>query len=148
MMNPDQEVFLFYMSQVGYETNSDFPLVEALLTYSNINLNYFEIVEYAKETPFEELVNSDRLSKSRWPLEHTSDILRFLTLWKFGGTYMDLDTVTIKPLKVLEPNFAGTELVDGSISTGIINLEGETGHEIADMFVNEFDKNYDGSSWV
>lgn len=78
---------------------------------------------------------------------HTSDILRYLSLWKYSGTYLDLDIVMLKPLSVLKPNYAGAESKH-FVAAGIINLEHESGHEIADLCVKDLLKNFNGNDWV
>lgn len=45
------------------------------------------------------------LQTSYWPVPHASDILRYTTLYKFGGTYLDLDVIVLKPFDI--KNFAG-----------------------------------------
>lgn len=74
-------------------------------------------------------------------------MLRYLSLWKYGGTYLDLDIVMMQSLDEQEPkNYAGAESKN-FVAVGIINLEGETGHEIADLCINDLLHNFDGSDW-
>lgn len=63
---------------------------------------------------------------------HTSDVLRYLTLWKYGGTYLDLDVVVRKPLDSIPANYAGAESVN-FVAVGIINFDQSFGHQLAHM---------------
>lgn len=44
----------------------------------------------------------DELSNSSYPIEHTSDILRILTLYEFGGLYLDLDEINLASIDKIE----------------------------------------------
>ena len=39
------------------------------------------------------------LEKSSWPSVHTSDALRLLLIYEFGGMYLDLDFVIFRELR-------------------------------------------------
>lgn len=95
-MNPEHSVFVLFTSQVGFRNVTTIPILDALLSYRNINFNYLNLTQYAKETPLDEFMMSGELSRSSYIITHTSDVLRYLSLWKFGGTYLDLDTVMLK----------------------------------------------------
>lgn len=49
-------------------------------------------------------------------------------------------------LKNQIPNYAGAESKN-FVAVGIINLEGETGHEIAEMCVDDLLENFNGNDW-
>ncbi len=44
---------------------------------------------------------------SKFPLVQLSDVVRVSLLYKYGGTYLDTDTVTLRQLPEDVPNFAG-----------------------------------------
>lgn len=147
-MNPGHEVFLFFTSPVGFRNSTPLPLIDALLSYPNVHINYLNPTQYAEDTPIAEWVKSGELhSQSNFVIIHTADLLRYLSLWKYGGTYLDMDTVSLKSLNELEPNFAGIESKK-VVAIGIINMENESGHEIADHCVKDFAENYNGAVWV
>jgi lactosylceramide 4-alpha-galactosyltransferase len=54
--------------------------------------------------------------------------------------------VVLKDLNRQIPNYAGAES-NKFVAVGIINFEGETGHEIADLCVRDLQKNFDGGDW-
>lgn len=66
----------------------------AILSYKNVKIYSMNVDRYLKNTPVEDLWTSGRLLKSdnpKWRVSHLSDVLRFTTLWRFGGIYMDMD---------------------------------------------------------
>jgi len=97
-MNPNTEVTILFASPIGVEDPllSKNEMVQALLTYTNVHLKHVDVEEYVKGTSLEELYEGGALRHSSFPVSHASDILRYLTLWKYGGTYLDLDVVVMK----------------------------------------------------
>lgn len=64
-----------------------------------------------------------------------SDYLRFLTLFKFGGTYLDLDLVVQSSFADMPPNYAGAE-TSKDIAVGAIGFDADSiGHKIAEFAV-------------
>nr|CAD7412401.1 unnamed protein product [Timema poppensis] len=87
-----------------------------LLFYNNIRIRHVNIEHYLEGTPLEEWYKEGALKKSRWPMSHSSDVLRFITLWKYGGTYLDLDVVVTNGPKgtrpnVIRPNLTGPNFI-------------------------------------
>lgn len=95
MMNPNMTVYLLYLSPSKLSESSRV-LYEILKDYSNVKIRRIMINEYVKDTPLERWYASGILKSSYWPTSHMSDILRYLTLWKYGGIYLDLDVVVKK----------------------------------------------------
>lgn len=99
-MNPDHNIFVTFASQVGFRNTSKLPIIDALLSYPNVNLNFVNITKYAEKTPLEDWIKTDKLFRSKYVISHTSDVLRFLSMYKYGGTYLDLG----KDLLILKIN--------------------------------------------
>jgi lactosylceramide 4-alpha-galactosyltransferase len=146
-MNPEHQVYVLYTSQVGFRNVTELPIIDAVLSYPNVKFYYLNLTKYAQNTPMNKWMASGKLWNSQYVNSHTSDILRYLSLWKYSGTYLDLDVVMMKPLSTMKPNFAGAES-NNFVAAGIINLEGETGHKIADMCVQDLLENFNGNDWV
>jgi lactosylceramide 4-alpha-galactosyltransferase len=103
--------------------------------YENINIKYINLLKYSRNTPLENFFQTNQIQKSIYPSSHLSDVLRYLTLWKYGGTYLDLDVIVQKPLDSIPPNYAGSES-KWDVNSAVINLEnGPFGHFVADLFV-------------
>lgn len=93
-LNPSLKIFVLFVAPILIFNESD--VINKLNTYSNINLRHINFVKYSYNTPVQDFVTSNTIFTSHWPVSHSSDLLRFLTLWKFGGTYLDLDVVLMK----------------------------------------------------
>lgn len=57
----------------------------------------------------EAMVASEPFARSKWRVEHTSDVLRYLTLYKWGGVYLDTDMLVVKSLTTLGHNWVARE---------------------------------------
>ena len=53
---------------------------------------------YLKRTPLEHFINK----VNRGQLAQRSDLIRVALLWLFGGLYLDLDVVVLRPLYCLK----------------------------------------------
>lgn len=61
--------------------------------------------------------------------------LSYFSLWKYGGTYLDLDVIVKKGLNILKPNYAGAES-EKAVAAGVLNFDDKNfGHQIADMCI-------------
>lgn len=67
--------------------------MNSLKTYRNIYFRRINIQNYCLSTPAEALLTKDRIFESSFLTETLSDILRFVTLYKFGGIYLDTDII-------------------------------------------------------
>lgn len=93
-LNPNLKIFVLFVAPSFLNYKSD--VINNLLKYKNVNLRYINFLKYSFKTPIQDFVMSNTIFTSQWPVSHSSDLLRFLTLWKFGGTYLDLDVVLMK----------------------------------------------------
>ena len=95
-MNPDYKVHLLYSCPIHDSLEDSTEYVQTIFTYPNVNLWKLETKRHFSKTPLEKWNFKAAIMSSRWPKEHASDVLRFLTLWKYGGTYLDMDFVILK----------------------------------------------------
>ncbi|KAG5334749.1 A4GAT galactosyltransferase, partial [Acromyrmex charruanus] len=144
-MNPSMTVYLLFISKSEF-SNSTREIVRHLLNYSNVRIRHIDPQKYVKETPLDAWYTSGVLKKSHWPVSHMSDILRYLTLWKYGGIYLDLDVVVTSSLENLT-NFAGAEDWD-DVAAGVMGFDmSKLGRRVADACVRDLRKNFRGDVW-
>ncbi|KZC04750.1 PREDICTED: lactosylceramide 4-alpha-galactosyltransferase-like [Dufourea novaeangliae] len=144
-MNPNMNVYLFFVSPSGI-SNQSREMFNQLQTYPNIRIRRIYPEEYVRKTPLELWYKSGVLRRSLWPRSHMSDILRYLTLWKYGGIYLDLDVVVVTSLERLA-NFAGAEDWD-AVAAGVIGFDTSTlGRRVADACIRDLKTNYRGDIW-
>ena len=72
--------------------------------YSNVEAISMDVQEFIENSEAKNLWH--KVQSSKYYISHLSDILRVLILKTFGGIYLDLDALIIKPLPPA-PNFAG-----------------------------------------
>ncbi|XP_006572148.1 lactosylceramide 4-alpha-galactosyltransferase isoform X2 [Apis mellifera] len=144
-MNPNMNVYLLFVSPSKISIDSK-EMFKQLQTYPNIHIRYIKPENYMKDTPLDLWYKSDILKRSRWPRNHMSDILRYLTLWKYGGIYLDLDVVVITSIEHLT-NFAGAE--DWKyVAAGVIGFDFTTlGRRMADACIRDIRANFRGDIW-
>jgi lactosylceramide 4-alpha-galactosyltransferase len=94
--NPDYKVYLLYSCPVHGRLADSSEYVQAILTYPNVNLLKLDTKRYFSKTPLENWDFMAAMMNSSYPVEHASDVLRFLSLWKYGGTYLDTDFVILR----------------------------------------------------
>jgi lactosylceramide 4-alpha-galactosyltransferase len=94
--NPDTTIYLLYTCSIVGGLGDSPEYVKQMLSYANVRIWKLVISDYIKGTPLETWDVMGKINSSLWPLSHASDILRFTTLWKYGGTYLDMDFVTRK----------------------------------------------------
>ena len=94
--NPDSKVYLLYTCSIIGDLGDSPEYVKQMLSYPNVRIWKLVISDYIKGTPLETWDFMGKVRSSNWPVSHASDILRFITLWKYGGTYLDMDFVIQK----------------------------------------------------
>ena len=94
--NPDSKIYLLYTCSIIGNLGDSPEYVKEMLSYPNIRIWKLVISDYIKGTPLETWDFLRKVRASKWPVIHASDILRIITLWKYGGTYLDMDFVIQK----------------------------------------------------
>lgn len=109
------------------------PIISALQAYPNIHLRNVNLAAYSAKTPAELWFQTSQLFLSKYLNSHTSDFLRYNSMYKFGGIHLDLDVVVQKDFSSLPSNFAAAESAY-FVGSSVIGFESNgTGHEIAEF---------------
>ena len=61
----------------------------------------FARVDFAKlvaNTPMAKIWSKGIITTKGYYLNNISDVLRVIVLWRYGGTYLDSDTISVKPV--------------------------------------------------
>ena len=146
-MNPHKNIFVTFVSRHENDEIKLTPLMKTVLKYPNVHFNTLDIIEFSSGTPFEEFVKSDVIKNSKFVVSHTSDVLRLLVLWRYGGTYLDTDMIVRKNLDSAPENFACDDVANG-VNGAILNFESSNnGRRLAEKFMNDLIRNFNGSDW-
>lgn len=133
--NTNRSVFVLSVSPVGLSKKIFSPIMTALQFYPNIHFRNVNLQTYMAGTPMEQFFKSKRIFESKFLVSHTSDMMRYATLYKFGGIYLDLDVVVQKNLDHLPPNFSCNEDAK-MISVGAMGFQHDNiGHQLTTLCV-------------
>lgn len=148
--HPDRDTYMLYTTR-GLTKFNDAPsdkYVQILSKYDNIHFAYINVEEYGRGTPLEQLIMNKTIESSQFKVSHTSDMLRTLTLWRYGGIYLDTDVIVLKSFDDLSENFVGVESKD-SINCAILGFSHKgVGHEYISSVLNILAKHYDPKAWA
>ncbi|CAG0915857.1 unnamed protein product [Notodromas monacha] len=111
--------------------------------YPNIMFTTIDIVQWLNGTILQPWLSKNLLENSTYKTVHMSDILRYVTMFKYGGLYLDTDVVVMKPMDELV-NAVGLE------GTGVINnavLAFEKHHLFMEACLKELSEKYDPYNW-
>ncbi|XP_064541230.1 lactosylceramide 4-alpha-galactosyltransferase-like [Drosophila montana] len=144
--NPNFQVFVLFACPT--HLNKSLPIIDALLSYKSVHFRSLNLEHYAQDTPIGDWVKKGDLFTSSYLMYHLSDLLRLITLYRFGGVYLDMDVLQLRSLEDEPLNFAGAERSD-SIGNSVISLEPNGfGHQLGELFLQDFQKNYESDAWA
>ncbi|KAL7741844.1 hypothetical protein ACLKA6_012062 [Drosophila palustris] len=146
--NPNFQVFVLFASPRNQpQDESKEPLIDAILSYPNVQLRRLNLMRYAEGTPIEDWLKDGQLFRSSYLISHMSDLLRLITLFRFGGIYLDMDVVVLRSLEHVPLNYAGAES-DTHVANGVMSLAPTGfGHLLAESCLHDFLINFDGGDW-
>ena len=110
--------------------------------FKNIKFLKININQVFRNTPLEGFDQLEAFTQSNWTLSHLSDSLRFAVIYKYGGFYSDLDTVTIKDLSNFENVFASSKEAGNILYSGNFHLHQH--HPLLENLMKNVMKNYKG----
>uniref|UniRef100_T1GEV0 Alpha 1,4-glycosyltransferase domain-containing protein n=1 Tax=Megaselia scalaris TaxID=36166 RepID=T1GEV0_MEGSC len=147
MTNPSFDIFVLFASPTFYPEVIESPEILSLMNYTNIFFRNNNLWNYTKNTPAENWFQSEVIFKSHYVTAHISDLLRLLTLWHWGGIYMDLDVIVKESFEEVPLNFAGAES-DDTVANGVMSFDSDGfGHYIVDTILKEFVRDFRGDAW-
>ncbi|XP_034099363.2 lactosylceramide 4-alpha-galactosyltransferase-like [Drosophila albomicans] len=144
--NPHFQVFVLFESPTHMPVGETFPLLDAIRSYRNVHFRQLNIWSFAEGTPIEDWAKKAELLHSSFQSEYASDLLRFLTLYHFGGIYLSMDSIVLRSLENLTLNYVGAH-DNQSLGNAVFSLKPRgSGHEFAKLFLREFQKSYHAKS--
>lgn len=134
-MNPNATIFVTFLTPKDHVELEQTNLTEILLQIKNVYYVYLNIENFSKDTPLEDWIKTDKLSHSKYVVSHTSDVLRYLLLYKYSGLYLDIDVITTYPsAHINSTNFACAESYKW-LNGAILKLTGSSGRKIAESLM-------------
>ena len=136
-LNPNTSVHLLMTSQqIDYNS----PILKSLLANfpSNFQVTSINVGDYITGTPLERWYFCTNWNYGPYPVTHFSDALRFLTIYKFGGYYFDLDVIQLRPLNSLRNFFVAEDRI--KVASDVFHSD--RGHLFMHLALEEFHTNY------
>ena len=135
LINPNLTI---YVLMSGENIDQNVNTMQMLNRYGNIHIHVINLGDYFIKTPLEKWYFCTTWNDGPYAVSHLSDALRFLTLYKFGGYYFDLDIIMLRSVMPYR-NFAGAE--DKNIlAAGALHVDYR--HPLIRMAVEEFRTTY------
>ncbi|CAH0723121.1 unnamed protein product, partial [Brenthis ino] len=141
--HPDWQINVIYSSPISYNIKG----VSQLKRFKNVKFWRLHIDDFSIGTPLENLVKSDLLKNCRYGVERTLDVLKYLTLYKWGGIFIDLDMIVGRPLGSLARNWAAREDNEVIAEAILAFSRDSVGRIISENAVRHIQSNYKNSDW-
>lgn len=143
--NPNSHVYLLYASTTGLERGAVKPAIFAALSrYANVRVRNVNLWTYTNDTPADLWWqhHSGDLFASGYMSVHMSDLLRLVSLYRWGGIYMDLDFVVRRSFDQMPATF-GSEEIPGYVANAMMGYGRHgVGHMIVGELLSEFVRHY------
>lgn len=119
------DVFVLFASPTGISyTKAIPPLIHALQSYENIYFRNVNLWKYSEGTPLRHWIsNKNQFVSKVWPRNKVLEYLRYTSLFKWGGTCLNLDVMMMTDISEIPHNFAGVDDARHSISSDILNMD-------------------------
>ncbi|CAH0579510.1 unnamed protein product [Chrysodeixis includens] len=143
--HPQRQVYVLFSAPVSHYTLRTSCLAH-LARLTNVHFRRLHVAQYPKGT-LAETILLEALKQSSFPIEHSSNILRMVTLRKWGGIYLDTDMIVTRTLENLPINFFAKENVNG-IATGILSIgKDSVGSNLTDVIMRYMQKYFNPQEW-
>lgn len=134
-MNPNTNIVVLFLTLSNHIRLKNWSQFQPILEYDNIHLRSFHIDDIIKDTPIEKWMQKGLLSRSSYPVVHTSDILRYTLLYKYTGIYLDLDVIVTRSLDEIGSSSFACHQDDKTVNNAIIKLSGSDGKEVGRLLL-------------
>ena len=147
--NPNANVYL-YSLKAKFDQNT----TNLTKNYANIKLIDLEPHKVFENTYFEDWWNNNKsiLLNGNHPIEHLSDGLRLALVYKFGGVYSDLDTITIKSFETFIDQSQSGPCCSNAETLNPVEINNAfllftKQHIVLEKFIKNFVDNYKPYEW-
>lgn len=143
--NGDYKVHLL---STGNISSSDCPYHRILSKFPNFRSAVLNASLELAGTPLEPLhAIGGALNESPHKVEHLSDFLRYVVLWKHGGVYLDTDVIVMKSLKGIRNSvFYQSENESEGVANGILFFDEQ--HPVLGALIDECARVYNPRLWT
>ncbi|XP_063698158.1 alpha-1,4-N-acetylglucosaminyltransferase-like [Culicoides brevitarsis] len=142
IFHPNRTIFVIFTGPT-YKNNSE--LIKILQeNYPNIHFRSAIFENITNGSPLEGFT---KFRESTFLSVHVSDALRLVLLWKYGGLFLDLDIVVLKPFDALNENFV-CRAANNRLQSGTLDFSGKgIGKKVSQMCLEHLRDNFDPKLW-
>jgi len=121
------------------DPNLTSPTMKLLVeNYPNIRITQIRLGDFISGTPLEYWYFCTDWNRGWFAVAHLSDAMRFLSLFKFGGYYLDLDIISLRPITSYR-NFLAEEYPN-NLGNSVIHADYQ--HPLMKEVVERFPSEY------
>jgi len=136
LLNRELDIYLLTTS---HDVNLIASTINSLRNYSNIHIININLGQYFLGTPLEHWYFCTAWNYGAYAVSHLSDALRFLTIYKYGGYYFDLDVIQLRSSQSLR-NFVVADVGLEFMTAGAFHAEYK--HPLTQLALEEFKNTY------
>ncbi|XP_060689947.1 alpha-1,4-N-acetylglucosaminyltransferase-like [Hemiscyllium ocellatum] len=144
-LNPNKPVYFFMKAFTGNVSafwEPEYKAIPLLSSFKNVIILPLNPQELFHNTPLAGWYEKVDPSKEVHWIHVLSDGCRLVLLWKYGGIYLDTDTISLKPLEFR--NFIVAESANYA-SNGILGFN--RSHPFLENCLTDFVEKYNGAVW-
>ncbi len=129
--------------------NADLKNNRLLTDYPNIKFEIVKIEDSLNNTPLYDWWKKKLITNIPYNrIAHIANAMRLTTIYKHGGIYIDLDTITLKSFEPLLKYRCGFQFQDKKVVTNSFFVNTQIKHPLLHILMVEFTKRYgDGKRW-
>ncbi|KAJ8733165.1 hypothetical protein PYW08_001463 [Mythimna loreyi] len=143
MAHPESKIYVLFSYPITKLQTKEY-LGQVLNNYPNVFAARIHIAQYAKGTALESILVED-IKKTRHPIEDISNVLKIVTLYKWGGTVLSNDMMVLRSFEDLPKNLIATK--SNEASSSILSFaKDEVGTNLTNEIMKEFAKTFDTKS--
>lgn len=102
--NVNRDIFVLHAAKVGFQPEDT--IAKALQSYPNIHFRTLNLYKFVGGTLAEGWMKDDQFFSSDNFAAHLLNLLRLVTLYKFGGVHLDMDFIIQRNFRNFSSNFA------------------------------------------
>jgi lactosylceramide 4-alpha-galactosyltransferase len=124
------------------------PQKQLLDKYPNFKIQKLVAFDLFNQTPLNEWWIRGKVFKSEYTISHVTDAARFALMWKYGGIYSDLDTITLRSFENLM-NYSGAGYLyeyGDSLGSGVL-IFNRPKHPMLNLTLRKLVDEYDPKMW-
>ncbi|XP_069755479.1 alpha-1,4-N-acetylglucosaminyltransferase-like isoform X2 [Narcine bancroftii] len=144
--NPDKQIYYFmkgFNGNLSQYPQTEYRGIHLLISVKNVVILPLNATELFEGTPLKSWYLKVNPKKEKYWIHVLADACRLALLWKYGGTYLDTDIISLRPLPIANFTCPESRMTFSNGALGFPNLN----HPFVWNCMEEFVANYIGDIW-